>query len=471
MTQHGQHRESNARSEAAHAGISRHEAHLEKHYRRLQERLDRKKRRLQRRISHTRRIGSRTASHRLGRHKAHLQRRLDRLEERINQSRLIYEERQQRVKKRHQRQLDFEIEPKPKWYQVLLGSLGIFAFFSLCWTAAHFLTRILDNYWTYARTHTTFREYVAILISVFLFGLTIQVVGLIMKPNRRKMINVFTMMIDAMQRMAKGDFNINLETQTVSRHAGQFAILIDNLNRMANELGQMEQMRQEFISNVSHEIQSPLTAIKGFAQALQGNDLSPEQRKHYLEIIETESDRLSRLSDNLLKLTSLESLHHPYQPHSYRLDRQLRKLVLSCEPLWDAKQLELDIQLDELVVTADEELLNQAWSNLLHNSIKFTPPSGQLSIRLEQQGNQAIVRFSDTGIGIDEQHLPHLFERFFKVDRSRNRSAGGSGLGLSIVKKIIEMHGGAIRVASQLGAGTTFTVQLPLTQPAHEQAK
>ncbi|THF79594.1 two-component sensor histidine kinase [Cohnella fermenti] len=346
---------------------------------------------------------------------------------------------------------------------MMLGAFGFFAFFSLCWTLAHYLTRFLDQYWIFARMHTTLREYVAIVMALFLFGFAIQLVGLLFKRDKRHAINMFKLMIDAMQRMAKGDFNIKLEAHP--RYAGQFSVLVDNLNRMANELGQMEQMRQEFISNVSHEIQSPLTAIKGFAQALQGGDLSPEQRAHYLEIIETESDRLSRLSDNLLKLTSLESAHHPYQPHDYRLDRQLRKLVLSCEPLWEAKQLELDIQLDEVVIHADEELLNQAWSNLLHNSIKFTPPSGSLTIKLEKQEAHAVVSFADTGIGIEEKHLPHLFERFFKVDKSRNRSAGGSGLGLSIVRKIVDMHGGTIRAASTPGIGTTFTVKLPLGQP------
>ncbi|MBP1973097.1 sensor histidine kinase [Cohnella thailandensis] len=409
---------------------------------------------------------------RISRHEEHLKRRLERLERKIASKQQRFAERSRRIEERRRRieerrkhqafRQEFEGGHQPKWYHVVFGVLGFFAFFSLCWMAAHFLTRLLDQYWAYGRIHTTVREYVAIVISLFLFGFAMKLVSLIFRPGRRRVINVFTMMIDAMQRMSKGDFNVNLEADP--RYAGQFSVLIRNLNRMANELGQLEQMRQEFISNVSHEIQSPLTAIKGFAQALQGNDLTPEQRQHYLEIIETESDRLSRLSDNLLKLTSLESQHHPYQPHSYRLDRQLRQLVLSCEPLWEAKQLELDVQLKELVVNADEELLNQVWSNLLHNSIKFTPASGQLTIKLEQEDNQAVASFADTGIGIDEHNLPHLFERFFKVDRSRNRSAGGSGLGLSIVKKIVEMHEGTVSVTSKPGVGTTFVVRLPLQQ-------
>jgi two-component system phosphate regulon sensor histidine kinase PhoR len=140
-------------------------------------------------------------------------------------------------------------------------------------------------------------------------------------------------------------------------------------------------------SNVSHEIQSPLTSISGFSRALQNEGLSTEERNHYLVIIETESKRLSKLSDNLLKLTSLESKQHPFDPKAYRLDKQLRKVVLACEPQWVEKGIEMDIDLGEVEIVADEDMMNQVWVNLIHNGIKFTPIGGTIRIELQQQGN------------------------------------------------------------------------------------
>ena len=231
---------------------------------------------------------------------------------------------------------------------------------------------------------------------------------------------------------------------------------------MAVELNQMEQMRQEFISNVSHEIQSPLASISGFAKVLKRSELTPEERERYLTIIETESLRLAHLSDNLLKLTSIESDHYPFEAKTYRLDQQIRKIILSCEPQWVAKSLELDVSLDEVEVFADEELMNQVWINLINNSIKFTPSGGSVTIQLRQYGEKAEVTVADTGLGICEEDQEYIFERFYKADKSRNRTPGGSGLGLSIAKKIIEMHKGTIDVQSKIDKGTTFSIALPI---------
>ena len=240
--------------------------------------------------------------------------------------------------------------------------------------------------------------------------------------------------------------------------------LATSVNKMALELNQMENMRQEFISNVSHEIQSPLTSIRGFAQALENDQLSIEERHHYLHIIGEESTRLSRITEDLLQLASLESDRGKFEPKSYRLDQQLRSLVLVCEPQWMEKQLNMDISLEEVSITADEDLMSQVWINLLHNSIKFTPQNGAVKVALRGQGNQVECRISDTGIGISDADRTRIFERFYKADQSRTNSGGGSGLGLSIVKKIIEMHQGAIDVESKAGMGTTFIVSLPIAQ-------
>lgn len=277
-------------------------------------------------------------------------------------------------------------------------------------------------------------------------------------PQRR--IDFFAAIIDAMKSISKGDYTIQIANQFEHKKNHPFAKIVEGINEMAVELNQIEEMRQEFISNVSHEIQSPLASINGFANVLKQNHLTMEERAHYLGIIETESLRLANLSDNLLKLTSIESQHHPFEPTVYRLDKQIRTIILSCEPQWAAKKLELDIALDEVAITADQELMSQVWINLIINSIKFTPSGGTLKIVLYQRDKDAIITITDTGIGIAEGHVAHLFERFYKVDASRNRKLGGSGLGLSITKKIIDMHEGSIHVQSTVNEGTTFTVTL-----------
>ena len=209
---------------------------------------------------------------------------------------------------------------------------------------------------------------------------------------------------------------------------------------MTDELNAMEKMRQEFVSNVSHEIQSPLTSIKGFARALQDNNLSEEKRA-LPTIIETETTRLSKLSQNLLKLTLLESEEYTPERVTYRLDQQLKQIVLNSEPLWAEKEIELELNLEKVHITADQESMSQVWINLIHNSIKFTPNGGTITIQLKEYEKVVEVRIRDSGIGISKEQKQHIFERFYKVDSSRNRAYGGSGLGLAIVKST-DLHQG-----------------------------
>jgi two-component system, OmpR family, phosphate regulon sensor histidine kinase PhoR len=272
-------------------------------------------------------------------------------------------------------------------------------------------------------------------------------------------MNVFLPIIDALERIARGDFSVRLENEFQDNQ--MVSKLASSVNKMALELDQMENMRQEFISNVSHEIQSPLTSIRGFAQALENDQLTPAERHHYLSIIENESTRLSRITEDLLKLASLESEQLKFEPKSYRLDKQIRNLILACEPQWRDKAINMEISLEEFVISADEDLLSQVWINLIHNSIKFTSQAGSIKVSLRKLGPKGEFSISDTGVGISEEDQERIFERFYKADKSRTRSTGGSGLGLSIVKKIIDLHKGMIEVESEVGRGTTFIVSLP----------
>lgn len=348
-----------------------------------------------------------------------------------------------------------------KW--IFIGKvLAVITLFLIATIAFSFLSFHLTSFfydWIGKYPQGYWQQLITVIGVIFFFWCTAVIIFLFGSKRQRVYWNTIEA---ALRQIATGDFNVKLDFKT--NEEDQFGQLISGINNMAIELGEMEKMRQEFISNVSHEIQSPLTSINGFAKALKNINLTDEKRLHYLTIIEMESYRLSKISDNLLKLTSLESQHHPFEPKPYRLDQQLRNVVLACEPSWLSKNIEMDIQLENVTLVADEDLMNQVWMNLLSNSIKFTPNGGMLRMHITKQNNTVMISISDSGIGMTEEDQEHIFERFFKSDKSRTETNGGSGLGLSIVKKIIDMHHGTISVQSMLGKGTVFVTTLPLEQ-------
>jgi two-component system phosphate regulon sensor histidine kinase PhoR len=352
------------------------------------------------------------------------------------------------------------MKPKyTKWHIIksILWIIAVFAYILTCWSIAYFLTQYIYN-WMGKHPHPFANQLINSVVGFFFFGITMAIIGKKAAPKRMAFIKII---LEGIRKIAKGDFAVQLPVQS---SPDPFSEIVRSINSMAIELNQMEQMRQEFISNVSHEIQSPLTSISGFARVLQNGELNQLERVHYLSIIEAESMRLGKLSENLLKLTSLESKHHPFELKWYRLDKQLRNLVLACEPLWVEKSIEMDIDLEDIQFHADEDLMSQVWVNLIHNSIKFTPQNGTIQISAQKHGEEVRVRIADTGLGIAEEDLAFIFDRFYKADKSRNRSTNGSGLGLSIVKKIINMHQGTIKVESELGKWTKMTIQLPVEQ-------
>ncbi|BBN99008.1 sensor histidine kinase [Sporolactobacillus terrae] len=340
-------------------------------------------------------------------------------------------------------------------------SLAILLLLSIVvyWVLFYFLLELFFS-WLRVAIHPILLHVASALLGLALFAFVMAQVGKYMKPKR---ISYFQTIIQAIRQMAKGNFEINLDiplpTDQKSRH-NPFVQLVDSVHYMAKELGQLERVRQEFISNVSHEIQSPLTSIKGFARALENDRLPENKRMHYLNIIQKEADRLSKLSDNLMKLTALENTKHPIRLSNYRLDRQIRSCLLALEPQWTKKALDMTIELDPITIDADIDLMNQVWMNLIHNSIKFTPEHGKLQVELSIRDGRIMFCLSDTGIGIKKEDFVHLFERFYKADRSRTKRQEGNGLGLSIVKKIIDVHHGEIHVQSEYQKGTRFTILL-----------
>lgn len=260
----------------------------------------------------------------------------------------------------------------------------------------------------------------------------------------------------ATRRIAGGHYDIQLD----HNRKDEIGDLARDFQRMAVSLKKLDDMRQEFVSNVSHEIQSPLTSIRGFTKAIRTKSVPAEQADQYLEIIEKESGRLSSLSKQLLMLSSLDKEAKAVDKELFRLDEQIREVVLLTEWEWSKNKLKMDLDLPEIVVKADRQLFQQVWTNLLTNSIKFTEEAGTISISATID-EQIVVTLRDTGTGIPEEELPYIFDRFYMADKSRNRTQSGSGLGLSVVKKVIDLHEGEIKVTSKLGEGTEFMIRLP----------
>ncbi|SFR56059.1 sensor histidine kinase [Anaeromicropila populeti] len=271
---------------------------------------------------------------------------------------------------------------------------------------------------------------------------------------------------DALEQISSGNFNIIIDESDYSNHK-TIRELVNKINSMAKDLRSMETMRLDFVSNVSHEIQSPLTSIKGFTVLLKNSDLPLDERNSYLTIIETETKRLSKLADNLLRLSALDSESQKLKFSCYSLDRQIRNCVLILAPQWEKKHITFDLDCPPVMIYGDEELLDQVWINLLSNSIKFSPEkNGNISVSIEVCSNTISVHIKDNGIGIHPDNLKYIFERFYMEDKSRKRDLGGNGLGLSISQKIISIHQGTIQVQSKPTIETTFTVTLPLKNPS-----
>lgn len=273
----------------------------------------------------------------------------------------------------------------------------------------------------------------------------------------RYVVNPLVRLTEATKKMAHGNFKIELPT----KRKDEIGVLSTSFNEMARELDKLDQMRQEFVANVSHEIQSPLTSISGFSKALQQKEMSEETRQRYLKIIEQESERLSRLGRNLLHLSHLQHDQHQLSLSTFRLDEQLRNVVIGLEPQWSTKEIVLDIQLESIKVEADEDQLKQVWTNIINNSIKFTPSKGKVIVVAKEINNLITVTITDNGVGIPQEERKDIFKPFHKVDKSRDPSIKGNGLGLSIVKQIIDLHHGIIEVSEGQEGGAKIIVTLP----------
>lgn len=260
--------------------------------------------------------------------------------------------------------------------------------------------------------------------------------------------------IDATKQIAMGNFDVRVEPHGPD----EMIKLADSFNDMARELNSIETLRTDFVDNVSHEFKTPVVSIRGFAKLLKNDDLTPGQRNEYLDIIISESDRLATLSSNVLLLSKLGSEEY-IETARYPLDEQLRKCILLLEPQITKKKLNLDIELDSLSITASEDLLQHVWINILSNAIKFTPENGTIGVKLKDLTLGAEVTITDSGVGMDKDVQRHLFDKFYQGDESH--STEGNGLGMALVKRILDLCDGDITVSSLPGAGTEMVVAIP----------
>jgi two-component system phosphate regulon sensor histidine kinase PhoR len=224
----------------------------------------------------------------------------------------------------------------------------------------------------------------------------------------------------------------------------------------------LENLKKDFIANVSHELRTPLTAIKGFVETL-GSEEKDSDKLHYLTVINRHTDRLINIVNDLLVISELEQKKRWDQLSSVRIDEILANLALLFQPRAQEKGIQFRLELPDALpaIQADGFRLEQVFQNLMDNALKYTD-KGTILVTAEVRQDQLAVTVSDTGIGMPEEVLPRIFERFYVVDKSRSRQTGGTGLGLSIVKHIVQEHKGNIEVQSRVGLGSTFTVTLPL---------
>lgn len=263
-------------------------------------------------------------------------------------------------------------------------------------------------------------------------------------------------LIRAIHEVSAGNYNVKIHLE----HPKEFQELSECFNQMTEELAGIEMFRSDFINNFSHEFKTPIVSILGFAKLLKSQKLDTRQSQEYLDIIIEESRRLSELSATVLNLSKIESLTLLKDKTVYSLSEQIRESILLLESKWSKKKIGFDIDMEEVMIKADNPLLKQVWMNLLDNAIKFSPAEGRITITLRSNDKNAIFTVKDHGPGMDEKTQKYIFDKFYQGDTSHHME--GNGLGLPLIKKILELHKGTVSVKSQDGNGSIFIVILPI---------
>lgn len=296
------------------------------------------------------------------------------------------------------------------------------------------------------------------LLAVYIFLICICFAGITTRIVSSKIFIPMAKLNDSMKLVADGDFSVRMNETGMFREVRE---MIRSFNIMAKQLGSNKIIHTDFTRNVSHEMKTPLSTIEGYAALLQNPDISDDERTEYASKIIQNTKRLSELTGNILALSKLENSSVAISKKKFSLDEQLRQVILMYEEIWIEKDIEIDLDDGgrEVVFYGSEELLFQAWQNLIGNALKFTESGGKVSIKLRDNDDNVYVCISDNGVGISDEDKKRVFEKFYQADSSH--ASDGNGLGLAITRKIIELHSGTITVESELNKGSDFIVEMP----------
>ena len=338
---------------------------------------------------------------------------------------------------------------KRSFRTAILFSLVLFAII----TITSFLTMTLTMLMYRFELLNTNRNPVVILVPV---AISVLVGTITSRRIGKRPIHAIEEISQATKDVANGNFSVQLKQ---SIPIEEFQEMVTNFNIMTKQLASTEMLRNDFIANVSHEFKTPLAAIEGYSTLLQKKGLSEEKRMEYTARILYNTKRLTTLTGNILLLSKLENQEIDISKEKFCLDEQLREIILLFEDQWSEKNLELDIDLDNVDYIGSKELLAQVWQNILENAIKFTPQDGKIQVLLRAEADNIKIIIADNGVGMDEETRKRVFEKFYQGDSSRTST--GNGLGLALAKRIVDLHNGDISISSKENRGTTFTVVLP----------
>ena len=270
---------------------------------------------------------------------------------------------------------------------------------------------------------------------------------------------------DAARRVTEGDYALRIAPQRTDGRKDEFEVLYEDFNTMADRLEGKTILREDFLSNISHEFRTPLSVINNYITILQSDTLSEADREMYMERIRLSSEQLSDMVGNVLQISRLENNKITAECRDYDLSEQMVQTILGFDQAMDEKSIELDTDFnDGITVHSDEGLLRLVWNNLMSNAVKFTPEGGTIFVGIQKADDIVRVTVRDSGCGISPEDRTRVFEKFYQADHSH--STRGNGLGLALVKNICDLLGCGIELTSKMGEGTAFTVSIPLRKEA-----
>ncbi len=317
----------------------------------------------------------------------------------------------------------------------------------------------IDEYFIVAYCKDYLESFVPLII-LYIFSSSViitLVVSLIRKFVWNKPIKYIA---EAAKKVAGGDYSVRVRSMRKDGKKDEVEVLIDDFNRMTEELSGTEILKGDFISNVSHEIKSPLAVIQSYVQSLQSDDLTTGERREYLSTIMQATKRMNAMIANILKLNKLENQSIISDATDYQLGEQLRQCALGFMEIWEKKNIDFKINVCDVAVHHDATLLELVWNNLLSNAIKFTENFGRIALTSKEQAGYVYVTVKDSGCGMSDETLKRIYDKFYQGDTSH--STEGNGLGMPMVKKVLELENGEISVISKIGEGSEFTVKIPV---------